>query len=169
MEIRPASVEFGPVRFDELVRRTITIENTGAVTVVEFHFVPKMATGIDHGSASGAGTLRSAGVAGGANGGGNANNNNSTSVGKKWLRILPEMGIIPPRESVDITLELLVSSGSSHALQSGQDALEDILILALENGRDYFVPVQGEYVRSCYGSTVEYLVNVSRAHCRRAR
>lgn len=160
VEIRPASVEFGPVRFDELVRRTITIENTGAVTVVEFHFVPKLATGIDHG-ASGAGTLRSAGV-GPSSAGGSGGGANSSSVGKQWLRILPEMGIIPPRESVEITLELLVDSRSSHALQSGADSLDDILILALENGRDYFVPVQGDYVRSCYGSTVEYLVNVSR-------
>jgi len=143
VEIRPPQIELGAVRFDEPVRRTLTIENIGAVTVVEFHFVPKLATGLDHAASA-------AGVRSGLQSG---------QCGKSWLRITPEMGIIPPGESLDIVLEACITSSCAHAVQTGAEPLEDILILALENGRDYFIPVQGNYVKSCFGSTIEYLVN----------
>jgi phosphatidylinositol-bisphosphatase len=146
VEIRPPQIELGDqVRFDEPVRRTLTIENIGAVTVVEFHFVPKLSTGLDHATSA-------AGVRSGLQAG---------QCGKSWLRITPEMGIIPPGESLDITIEACINASCAHAVQTGAEPLEDILILALENGRDYFVPVQGTYVKSCFGSTIEYLVNVS--------
>ncbi len=144
VELSPTCIELGEkVRFDEPVKRILTIKNIGEVTVAEFHFVPKLSTGLDH--AQSAAAQRQGGV--------------TASCGKSWLTISPEMGIIPPGESVEITLEALVSSSCAHSIQTGSESLEDILILALENGRDYFVPIQGKYQKTCMGSTIEYLVN----------
>jgi phosphatidylinositol-bisphosphatase len=144
VEITPQSIDFGVVKFEEMRTQKLLIENTGAVTVVEFHFVPKVAGGIDANSAT-------------------ANSKTLPSIntsGPKWLKVMPEFGIIPPHESIEITISMHVTSECSHAIQTGAQALEDILILTLENGRDYFLPVQGEYQRSCLGTTIEYLVNV---------
>jgi phosphatidylinositol-bisphosphatase len=43
-------------------------------------------------------------------------------------------------------------------LNSGKDVLEDILVLHLENGPDYFVNASGDYARSCFGCQLEELV-----------
>ena len=155
VDIRPAQVDLGLVRFDEIVRKSIVIENTGSVTVVEFHFVPKAATGKESkGGHGGNGLLSSSSSASSS-----ALNPPPSSCSKPYLKIVPEMGIIPPHESLEISIECCIGSSSAHAIQTGVEALEDILILALENGADYFVPVGGDYQKSCFGSTIEYLVN----------
>lgn len=141
--ISPESIELGEVRFDDLRHTKLVIENTGSVTVVEFRFVPKTNNGLLASKQRDAASLTSI-----------------NTCGSKWLRVTPEFGIIPPHESVEITLSVHVTPQSSHALQTGAEALDDILILSLENGRDYFIPVSGVYQKSCMGATIEYLVNV---------
>ncbi|VDM60820.1 unnamed protein product [Angiostrongylus costaricensis] len=37
--------------------------------------------------------------------------------------------------------------------------LQDILVMSLENGRDYFVPVVAHYYPRCFGVTLEQLLN----------
>ena len=150
VEIRPSSIEFGLVKFEELKQSKLVIENTGDVTVVEFHFVPKVHT-LSHSLTS-------------------VNKSNLPSIntsGKRWLKVEPEFGIIPPHESVEITLSVRVTNETAHQIQTGEENLEDILILTLENGRDYFIPIQGEYQKSCMGSTIDYLVNVSQRRTER--
>ena len=78
---------------------------------------------------------------------------------KPWLKVEPEFGIIPPGESLQVTLCVTVSVESSAALTSGRDLLEDILIFRLENGRDYFVTVSGDYLKSCFGNSVDFLIS----------
>lgn len=77
---------------------------------------------------------------------------------KQWLSVSPEYGIIPPGEKALISLSVLVGREAARALNEGEAKLEDILILRLEAGRDYFITVSGNYLRSCFGSTVEWLV-----------
>ena len=43
-------------------------------------------------------------------------------------------------------------------LNSGREVLNDILILRLENGRDYYVTLQATYARSCFGMSADELV-----------
>lgn len=43
-------------------------------------------------------------------------------------------------------------------LNKGQEQLEDILLLHLENGRDYFIHVTAQYARSCFGMGLDVLV-----------
>ncbi len=41
-----------------------------------------------------------------------------------------------------------------------QDNLDDVLIFRLENGRDYFVTITGDYLKSCFGATADFLTTV---------
>jgi phosphatidylinositol-bisphosphatase len=77
---------------------------------------------------------------------------------KSWLKVEPEFGIILPGESMSLTVTVQVTSDSSGALTSGRDALEDILIVRLENGRDYFVTIAGDYLKSCFGTSIDFLI-----------
>ena len=43
-------------------------------------------------------------------------------------------------------------------MNSGREVLEDILILRLEGGRDYYITVKASYARSCFGMSLEELV-----------
>lgn len=50
-----------------------------------------------------------------------------------------------------IEIEVLVDESSAAALTYGRDAIDEILILHLENGRDIFLTVSGSYRPSCFG------------------
>eukprot|EP00457_Paulinella_chromatophora_P003684 gb/GEZN01003692.1/.p1 GENE.gb/GEZN01003692.1/~~gb/GEZN01003692.1/.p1 ORF type:complete len:695 (-),score=82.46 gb/GEZN01003692.1/:30-2060(-) len=78
---------------------------------------------------------------------------------KPWLNVTPEFGMIPPGKIQELSVTLHVTRETGHALNIGKDMIEDILIIRLENGRDYFVTIAGEYFASCFGATIDYLVN----------
>ena len=84
---------------------------------------------------------------------------NSAGVHKPWLTVAPPFGLIPVGESQVITITIHVTSETSQALMTGEDVLEDVLFLGLENGSAAFITVSGEYRRSAFGCSVEYLVN----------
>jgi phosphatidylinositol-bisphosphatase len=85
-------------------------------------------------------------------------------VCKPWLTIEPPYGIVPPNESITISFTVDVTSVAAAALNSGQDNLEDIIIVRLEHGRDYFVTVTGDYKKSCFGNSLEFLNAVHITH-----
>ena len=58
-----------------------------------------------------------------------------------------------------IQLEVYVNPKTAHTLNSGADKIEDILVLHLEGGKDLFVSVAGDYLPSCFGSSIEALVH----------
>ena len=53
---------------------------------------------------------------------------------------------------------ITVDNATAHALNTGREVLEDIVILQLENGRDYYITVTAKYARSCFGMSVDELV-----------
>ena len=78
---------------------------------------------------------------------------------KPWLTLEPQYGLIPVGQSARITVTAHVTRATSGALMTGEDVLEDIIICGLDNGRDFFISVAGEYRRSAVGCSIEYLVN----------
>jgi len=76
------------------------------------------------------------------------------------LKINPEKGCIQPNESKEIIITLHVTRSESQSLIIDQDKLEDILIFRLIDGRDYFVSVTGDYLKSCMGASLQYLVTI---------
>lgn len=77
---------------------------------------------------------------------------------KPWLTVAPTFGMLIPGERAEVTLTALVDNATAVALNGGQDVLEDVLVLHLEGGADYFVRAAGTYARSCFGATLEELV-----------
>uniref|UniRef100_A0A8C8R855 phosphoinositide 5-phosphatase n=1 Tax=Pelusios castaneus TaxID=367368 RepID=A0A8C8R855_9SAUR len=76
---------------------------------------------------------------------------------KQWLTANPSKGFLLPDSEITIELELFVNKATATRLNSGEDKLEDILILHLDRGKDYFLSVIGNYLPSCFGSPIQML------------
>lgn len=59
-----------------------------------------------------------------------------------------------------VEFTVLVDEDSVPSLASSKALLEDILVLHLEKGKDFFITVTGNYLLSCFGSSLETLVNL---------
>ncbi|XP_061573238.1 type II inositol 1,4,5-trisphosphate 5-phosphatase isoform X2 [Cololabis saira] len=73
---------------------------------------------------------------------------------KPWLTANPPKGFIPQGGSVDIELEVFVNRSTAPDLNCGKEEIEDILVLHLERGKDYFISIAGNYLPSCFGTSV---------------
>ncbi|XP_041095797.1 inositol polyphosphate 5-phosphatase OCRL-like isoform X1 [Polyodon spathula] len=87
---------------------------------------------------------------------------NDTQFCKPWLRVEPCDGYLEPNETVEISLEVYVSKDSVTMLNSSEDSIEDILVLHLDRGKDYFLIIGGNYLPSCYGTSLETLCRMKK-------
>ncbi|KAB0406823.1 hypothetical protein E2I00_012397 [Balaenoptera physalus] len=85
------------------------------------------------------------------------NKPDEVSYCKQWLRANPSRGFLLPDSAVEIELELFVNKTTATKLNSGEDKIEDILVLHLDRGKDYFLSVSGNYLPSCFGSPIHTL------------
>nr|XP_043889671.1 type II inositol 1,4,5-trisphosphate 5-phosphatase isoform X2 [Solea senegalensis] len=85
---------------------------------------------------------------------------NESTYSKPWLTANPPKGFIAEGGSVDIELEVFVNRSTAPDLNSGKQEIEDILVLHLERGKDYFIPVAGNYLPSCYGTSINSLCHM---------
>uniref|UniRef100_A0A2K6GNC0 Type II inositol 1,4,5-trisphosphate 5-phosphatase n=1 Tax=Propithecus coquereli TaxID=379532 RepID=A0A2K6GNC0_PROCO len=76
---------------------------------------------------------------------------------KQWLNANPSRGFLLPDSDIEIELELFVNKTTATKLNSGEDKIEDILVLHLDRGKDYFLSVSGNYLPSCFGSPLHTL------------
>ena len=77
---------------------------------------------------------------------------------KPWLTITPTYGMLIPNEQTEIEMTITIDNSTAQRLNTSQEVLEDVIILRLENGRDYYISVTGKYARSCFGMSVDELV-----------
>ncbi|XP_059507433.1 inositol polyphosphate 5-phosphatase OCRL isoform X2 [Stegostoma tigrinum] len=87
---------------------------------------------------------------------------NDSHYSKQWLRAEPCEGYVEPHESVDISLEVYVSKDTVTLLNSAEDKIEDILVLHLDRGKDYFLTIGGNYLPSCFGTSLESLCRMKK-------
>ncbi|XP_043560610.1 inositol polyphosphate 5-phosphatase OCRL isoform X2 [Chiloscyllium plagiosum] len=87
---------------------------------------------------------------------------NDSHYSKQWLRAEPCEGYLEPNESVDISLEVYVSKDTVTLLNSTEDKIEDILVLHLDRGKDYFLTIGGNYLPSCFGTSLESLCRMKK-------
>ena len=59
-----------------------------------------------------------------------------------------------------ILLTVSIDEDTAPPLNSGKDKMEDILVLHLEKGKDFFITVRGDYLPSCFGSSLETLIHL---------
>lgn len=52
-------------------------------------------------------------------------------------------------------MTVLVDKKSASTLNVGRDSLYDILVLHLENGKDIFITIAGDYERSVFGCSIQ--------------
>ncbi|XP_045076749.1 type II inositol 1,4,5-trisphosphate 5-phosphatase-like [Coregonus clupeaformis] len=76
---------------------------------------------------------------------------------KPWLTANPAKGFIAQGGNMDIDLEVFVNRSTATELNAGRQEIEDILVLHLERGKDYFLSVSGNYLPSCFGSSIQTL------------
>ena len=85
---------------------------------------------------------------------------NQSSYCKEWLRIKPYTSMIKPGDKYAVELEIFVDIPSVCKLNSGEESLEDILVLHLDGGKDLFITVTGMYKPSCFGASIDSLIRL---------
>lgn len=143
------SVSLGEVRLGEHVEKHITIANTGLVPAkCLFNKRPIIDDELGE---------------------------ERESICKDWLGVdfddehsnggkAIEQGVkLEPGEVVIVYLSLTIELSDITFLQKlnqGTEKLEDILVLHVENGRDCFIPVSGQWMQSCFGRSLQELVTI---------
>lgn len=62
------------------------------------------------------------------------------------MSVSPAYGVLGPKERVQLQFTVLVTHHTVHLLSSGQDTLDDTLILRVANGADHFLVVSGSFL-----------------------
>ncbi|KAG2196876.1 hypothetical protein INT46_006055 [Mucor plumbeus] len=74
-----------------------------------------------------------------------------------WLQVTPLSGVVAPGENVVIRFEVTIDPTISAPLNRGEENMDEILILRLENSKDFFISVAGDYIPTCFGVPLEQL------------
>uniref|UniRef100_A0A7S2LT51 Rho-GAP domain-containing protein n=1 Tax=Leptocylindrus danicus TaxID=163516 RepID=A0A7S2LT51_9STRA len=80
---------------------------------------------------------------------------------KPWIKVSPAYGMLIPGEVTTLEISITLDNATARALNAGEGILNDILVLRLENGRDFYITINGTYARSCFGMSLDELVMYS--------
>ncbi|XP_043939478.1 type II inositol 1,4,5-trisphosphate 5-phosphatase isoform X2 [Protopterus annectens] len=80
-----------------------------------------------------------------------------TSFCRDWLNVSPPKGFLLEGTDLEINLEVFVNKSTATQLNLGDEKIEDILILHLDRGKDFFVAISGNYCPSCFGTSLPAL------------
>ncbi|OAX83133.1 hypothetical protein ACJ72_02510 [Emergomyces africanus] len=142
----PNVVNFGQVRYDVPVSRSLTVANTsGSPATFSFHYRPS-----DDRDESGAISpswlhLQVDGNVDGAD---------------QHLKSRPEY-TLQPGETINVQLVLCIYDiNFVRGLNLGEAKIEDILVLRVTNGRDYFIPLYASWLATCFGFSLDELTRM---------
>lgn len=79
---------------------------------------------------------------------------------KPWLKVEPQSTFMMPGDMIEVKVRAYIDKNTAAAFNAGKDTVDDILILHLENGKDYYITVSGSYRPSCFGASIEGLVRM---------
>ena len=145
-------VDFGHVKYDHVKTRSVTIANTGRV--------PATVGFVDRSMESG----------------------QPGGISPPWLKISFDRppdnqksnpGAFPehtlhPGDAANVVLTVNVNDlDLVRRLGDKVETLEDVLVLRIHNGRDYFLPIRGEWQQSAFGRSIEKLVRIPEGGVRR--
>ena len=145
-------VDFGDVKYDHPKIRNVTVANTGRV--------PAIVGFVDRSTKDG----------------------QPGRVAPPWLSIqfdrpsihqntnagaLQEYSL-EPGDAVNVELTIHITDlGLVRRLSEGEENLEDVIVLRIQNGRDYFIPIRGNWLQSAFGRSIEKLVRIPEGGVRR--
>ncbi|KAI9307306.1 Endonuclease/exonuclease/phosphatase [Cunninghamella echinulata] len=78
-----------------------------------------------------------------------------------WLQVYPLQGVIGPGEKVVLHFEIMIDSSMSAPFNEGKQEIKDILVLRLENGKDFFIDINGKYIPTCFGMKLDQLAQMT--------
>ncbi|PGH05270.1 hypothetical protein AJ80_08378 [Polytolypa hystricis UAMH7299] len=155
----PNTVSFGLVEYDTPISRSLTLANTGCVPAI-FSFQSRSSaegqqvelvspswlhlrvdwdpdtSATDNNNSGNQQQKKPPNAA-----------NTTTTIDPNNPSHRPEY-TLPPGESVHVELILWISDHAfAHDLSSGKEKLDDVLVLRVRNGQDYFIPVHGRWKR----------------------
>jgi len=125
-------LNFADIRFERPQTQIVTVENIGK-SLAEYYF------------------------ASGAAGDG------SQEAMPTWLTVEPKTHYIPPGHTIQLKITVHVDTKSAGTLNMHQDKLSSMLIFRLKCGRegdlgkDYYIEINGNYLRSAFGCSLSYL------------
>ncbi|OBZ76964.1 Inositol polyphosphate 5-phosphatase OCRL-1 [Grifola frondosa] len=83
-----------------------------------------------------------------------------TPICPEWLKIERMTGLVLPGEKIIISLSALVENATAARLNLAQTHLEDTLVLHTALGRDHFISITGDYQRTCFATSLAWLVRL---------
>jgi inositol polyphosphate 5-phosphatase INPP5B/F len=135
-------VDLGDVAFMERKSTSMTIANTGSVSAT-FSFVETPST--EQGDSSVPEWVKTFFV--------RPDDERATSVGKSVT--------LEPGETVLALVEAQVSAMSHlRALNESRVDIEHVLVLRVEDGRDHFIPVRGNWLPTTFGRSIDELIRI---------
>lgn len=81
-----------------------------------------------------------------------------TRACKRWMSFSPALGMLLPGEEVAVELSAVVDANTADALNASRETLDDIVVLRIENGKDFFIVIKASFARSCFGMSLAQLV-----------
>jgi hypothetical protein len=145
-------VDFGEVKYHRPKIRHLSIANTGKVPAT-IGFVDRSS---EHGEPAGVAPpwlsihFDSASI----------NDNSDPDARREYT--------LQPGEVANVKLVLHVQDITEvRHLNDGSKNLEDVLVLRIQNGRDYFLPLRGTWVQSVFGRSIDKLVRIPEGGVRR--
>lgn len=84
--------------------------------------------------------------------------NEEKSISMPWFKVSPDHGFIMPGDFTEIEITLCVDKESACQVAKAGCQLHDILVLHLQDGKDFFVPLSATYKPSVFGTSLETLV-----------
>jgi phosphatidylinositol-bisphosphatase len=73
---------------------------------------------------------------------------------KRWCLPMPQSGLLEPGERMAMQLTVCPDALDAITLNEGSDTLSDILVLAVEGGKDAYISITGQWQRSCCGQSL---------------
>ena len=138
-------VNFGHVRYNHPKTRNITVANTGRVPAT-VGFVDRA-----------------------------VNQGQPTGVAPSWLNIhfdrhgdsrsgdqeALQQYTLEPGDAANVELTVHIKDAAAvRAFNEGRDKVEDVLVLRIHGGRDYFLPLRGVWLQSSFGRSVDRLLRI---------
>ncbi|KAI9023869.1 Endonuclease/exonuclease/phosphatase [Phycomyces nitens] len=84
----------------------------------------------------------------------------SNEIIPSWLTVHPTSGVLGPGEKVVIQFELMIDPSISAPFNKREKEINEILVLRIKDGGDYFIVVEGKYQPTCFGVPLEDLASM---------
>lgn len=83
-----------------------------------------------------------------------------TSHCKPWMEVTPSQSVVISGHGCEIQLKAYIDETCVGKLSTGEDKVEDILVLHLHGGKDFFITIGGSYIPSAFGSSIQALIQM---------